>query len=680
KVSDLEDQGNFPTSFQQDPSISQKQKLDSAQSVQQQPGAISIFTPELINMCSNDKNIEEYSKRAYLVLEMKGKGEVLHRIVSWDTHIMHELDQKEPAGPLYGIDCFEGSSPQPQPLHSFVRAQVLLFYIKRKSKLHIHLVPGDVPVEEVQEPENSVIIGATSKCLLIPDEKYKLYLNTTDTSYILQPQEATFDCDFDPNQHPTFEVLFSNKVKGITLSLLDKRDQVVWGPHLIGFNGLEDHLSELGSLLLGYQKSKKISVGDITLVRESFNLKETAQCVKTQREVAGSTITVIEGPGWQSDRPVEESTELFKETLRLSVPLGSQGLPQIHAVLVDVHMEDELKDIDKRILEEYLDLLGPQVWSHTIILFNFQGPLQGTTLEQHIERGGEDLRWLVEECGNRYYVFDNMKMDDNFQITELLEKIEEMLVGNCAEVKNRQKYRLLCPHAGQYKCTLTNLVFEMEGKGEVLYRIVSWDSLDLDGLGQMEPAGPLYSIECLEGSICHLHLPHCETRTDEVKLTVVHESDKNVEIIQPLKVTNTHVIINIQSPSLFGLIKSNLCLSRQVKAQILLFYKESMNKLHIHLLQRNVMAKTVQEHEKCMNIRTAARCDLIPGKRYRPYLQTTDTNYILQPREAIFDCDPDPNHYPTYEVLFSTEVKSIGLSILDESNQVVWGPYVIKFN
>ncbi|KAF5896566.1 NACHT, LRR and PYD domains-containing protein 1b allele 2-like, partial [Clarias magur] len=69
----------------------------------------------------------------------------------------------------------------------------------------------------------------------------------------------------------------------------------------------------------------------------------------------------------------------------------------------------------------------------------------------------------------------------------------------------------LCPHAGQFICKFTNLVFDMEGKGEVLYRIVPWDDSVLDGLGQKEPAGPLYSIECLEVSIRHLHFPHCET-------------------------------------------------------------------------------------------------------------------------------------------------------------------------
>ncbi|KAI4903193.1 hypothetical protein NFI96_007944 [Prochilodus magdalenae] len=71
------------------------------------------------------------------------------------------------------------------------------------------------------------------------------------------------------------------------------------------------------------------------------------------------------------------------------------------------------------------------------------------------------------------------------------------------------------PYAGQFQCRVTNLVFEMEGKGEVQYRIDSWDArCPLDGLGQMQPAGPLYSIDCVDGSLSHLHLPHCEIQND----------------------------------------------------------------------------------------------------------------------------------------------------------------------
>uniref|UniRef100_A0A8C1P3X7 NACHT domain-containing protein n=1 Tax=Cyprinus carpio TaxID=7962 RepID=A0A8C1P3X7_CYPCA len=78
------------------------------------------------------------------------------------------------------------------------------------------------------------------------------------------------------------------------------------------------------------------------------------------------------------------------------------------------------------------------------------------------------------------------------------------------EDKRKNTYRFVCPHAGQFECSLTSLVFVMASEGELLYRVVSWNPGLLDGLGQMKPAGPLYNIDCFNGSISGLHLPHCE--------------------------------------------------------------------------------------------------------------------------------------------------------------------------
>ncbi|XP_036417910.1 NACHT, LRR and PYD domains-containing protein 1-like [Colossoma macropomum] len=170
-----------------------------------------------------------------------------------------------------------------------------------------------------------------------------------------------------------------------------------------------------------------------------------------------------------------------------------------------------------------------------------------------------------------------------------------------SKVKNSSSYRFLSPHAAQFQCSLTNLVFEMESEGEVLYRIDSWDARLLDGLGQMKPAGPLYNIDCFGGSISHLHLPHCEIVQggNQAELVVAHFTGDNVELIQPLKKTNTHVIISIQGFSLFGLLKKMIFSASPVNGQVLLFYKEitgkqTRKKLHIHLLPGNVPADEVE--------------------------------------------------------------------------------------
>ncbi|KAF4085297.1 hypothetical protein AMELA_G00115440 [Ameiurus melas] len=237
----------------------------------------------------------------------------------------------------------------------------------------------------------------------------------------------------------------------------------------------------------------------------------------------------------------------------------------------------------------------------------------------------------------------------------------------------------LFPHAGRFKCEVTELVFEMEDKGQVLYRIVSWDRHLLDGLSQKMPAGPLYSIDCLEGSVRELHLPHCETDKDKVELTVAHVTGGNLEIIPPLRVTNTHVVINIKHLSCFGLLRALLPIACPINAQVLLFYEKGMSTLYIHLVPGNVPFQKVQQiHESSIYIMTTSKCQLTPGKIYRP-LCKTDHDYVAQPEDEVFEPEHYNNYHPTFEVLFYTEVNSVKLSISDKNGQVVWRPREVRF-
>ncbi|XP_060776918.1 NACHT, LRR and PYD domains-containing protein 12-like isoform X4 [Neoarius graeffei] len=240
-------------------------------------------------------------------------------------------------------------------------------------------------------------------------------------------------------------------------------------------------------------------------------------------------------------------------------------------------------------------------------------------------------------------------------------------------------YRFRCSRAGQFHCKLTNLGFEMKENGEVLYTIVSWDNGQLQGLGQFQPAGPLYNINCSEGSILYLHFPHCEIQTDrnQIELAVAHFIEGNVEIIQPLKITNTHVILEVQGLSLFGLIIKRIFGENPISAQVLLFSKEMIGmkerrrKLDIHLLPGNVPVEEVQKRHQCSTyIPCSSICELTPGKKYRPLCQP----HVSQPKVQTFVCDYGPNYHITFEVILKREVEVLTLGLSDEIGEEVWEP------
>ncbi|XP_073712136.1 NACHT, LRR and PYD domains-containing protein 1 homolog isoform X4 [Misgurnus anguillicaudatus] len=247
------------------------------------------------------------------------------------------------------------------------------------------------------------------------------------------------------------------------------------------------------------------------------------------------------------------------------------------------------------------------------------------------------------------------------------------------ETKGTNTHRFVSPHAGQFQCSLTNLVFVMEGKGEVLYKIVPWDPRLLDGLGQMKLAGPLYNIDCFEGSISQLHLPHCEILSEEnkVSLAVAHITGDNVEVLQPLKVSSTHVIINITEFSLFGLIKKIIFPECPVQSQVLLFVRPLSVKrkekiLDVHLLPVTVPVSEVQsQHKETVYIKTTSICHLIPGRQYSLCCQPE--GFEVQPQGQMFECNFGPNYHPTFEVFLDVNTEEFKMGVLDITEKVeVW--------
>ncbi|XP_071390883.1 GTPase IMAP family member 8-like [Centroberyx affinis] len=184
---------------------------------------------------------------------------------------------------------------------------------------------------------------------------------------------------------------------------------------------------ELRLVLLGWKTAGKSSSGNTILGSEEFKLGTTSRCVKRQGRMAGRRVTVIDTPGWWRDVPSVYTPEFVKQEVVRSVSLCSPGP---HVLLLVVCVDMSFPAGYKEAVKKHLRLLGERAWRHTIVLFTCGNCLGSATIEQYIESEGGDLRWLVEKCGSRYHVFDNKSRADGSQVTELLEKIEEMVAGN----------------------------------------------------------------------------------------------------------------------------------------------------------------------------------------------------------------------------------------------------------
>ena len=179
--------------------------------------------------------------------------------------------------------------------------------------------------------------------------------------------------------------------------------------------------------MLGWRWGGKTSSANTILGREEFDLRTTTQSVSRHGEVAGRKITIVDTPGWLGLAPVKWTAELVKQEIVSSVSLCPPGP---HTILLVIRWDVSFSEEFRVAVEEHMQLLSEGVWSYTIVLFTRGDRLGDRSIEQHIESEGSALQWLVDKCGNRYHILDNETRGDGSQVTELLDKIEEMVAGN----------------------------------------------------------------------------------------------------------------------------------------------------------------------------------------------------------------------------------------------------------
>ncbi|XP_064872277.1 uncharacterized protein LOC135570133 isoform X3 [Oncorhynchus nerka] len=200
-------------------------------------------------------------------------------------------------------------------------------------------------------------------------------------------------------------------------------------------------------------------------------------------------------------------------------------------------------------------------------------------------------------------------------------------------------YRFQCPHAGLFQCSITGLVFRMEGEGEVLYRTVHWDRRLLSQRGK-RPAGPLFMFRCLKGSVSQLHLPHCQMHSGGGCdfLSVAHVTDDNMEFIPPHEITETHIIINVTGFSAYGIVHEEDAPISPIQGLVLIFYQpfvpEQRSILNVLLLPSNVVRKEVREvieRDGIREIQTTSQCKLTPKQEYTLSTYSAD-GHRIQPK------------------------------------------------
>ncbi|XP_061539611.1 GTPase IMAP family member 8-like [Phycodurus eques] len=182
-------------------------------------------------------------------------------------------------------------------------------------------------------------------------------------------------------------------------------------------------------VLIGGRRDGKSSSVNTILRDEQFESgrTRTAQCEVRHGIVGGRNLVVVDTPGWKSSPCLSEIPERDKQQFQL---YASKCPPGPHAFILVIPTDSRFSFKQKKTLEEHMTLLGEQAWRYSMVLFTFGDYLDNNTIEQHIEREGEALTWLIGKCKNRYHVLNNKDKSNSSQVTQLMEKIDEMVDDN----------------------------------------------------------------------------------------------------------------------------------------------------------------------------------------------------------------------------------------------------------
>ncbi|XP_052425438.1 GTPase IMAP family member 8 isoform X2 [Carassius gibelio] len=188
-------------------------------------------------------------------------------------------------------------------------------------------------------------------------------------------------------------------------------------------------LSELRIVLLGWIMSGKSSTVNTIFNHEIFPIRRTQKCTSYTGVVNGRSVTVLDTPGWWKYFSCKVNPENARASILKSVG-QSRHMQFPHAMILVVPIDTSFKNEQKRIITEYMVTFGDYVWRHTVVLFTWGDRFPDISIEQHIESEGDALQWLIQKCRNRYHVFDNTNKNNRDQVTELLQKIDEMVAEN----------------------------------------------------------------------------------------------------------------------------------------------------------------------------------------------------------------------------------------------------------